>query len=100
VGHANAAGRPDGAGDPPTRALLVFRSADRGAAEAFAQAEAEVDRGQVPGARAEGQRSQGRSMMAEGHRRRRRAASLTPASTLACSADRGVQAACGTGGLH
>jgi len=34
-------------GDPPTRALLVFRSADRGAAEAFAQADPYVREGLV-----------------------------------------------------
>jgi uncharacterized protein YciI len=34
-------------GDPPARALLVFRSADRGAAEAFAQADPYVREGLV-----------------------------------------------------
>lgn len=34
-------------GDPPTRALLVFRSADRGAADAFAGADPYVREGLV-----------------------------------------------------
>ncbi len=34
-------------GDPPTRALLVFRSADRGAAEAFARTDPYVREGLV-----------------------------------------------------
>lgn len=34
-------------GDPPTRALLVFRSADRAAAEAFAKADPYVREGLV-----------------------------------------------------
>ncbi|HET7263655.1 MAG TPA: YciI-like protein [bacterium] len=34
-------------GDPPTRALLVFRSADRGAAQAFAEADPYVREGLV-----------------------------------------------------
>lgn len=34
-------------GDPPTRALLVFRSADRAAAEAFANADPYVREGLV-----------------------------------------------------
>jgi uncharacterized protein len=50
VGEARARGElilAGALGDPPTRALLVFRCQDRGTAEAFAQADPYVREGLV-----------------------------------------------------